>query len=368
MKLVATKSNLVTLLSKCAVVAKPKGPMPVLSCVLLETSASGLVGVATDLAQSVSTSVPADVAKPGGVAVGARDLLDRVKSFPEGPITIERDGGKFKMSAGKRKHTLHCLPPEAFPAVSKSLASGLTMPGATLLALVRRTKPACAISADRPAIHAVLLEFSAGKISATATDSYRLSWVEEAVAGAEAGPARVLPLEAAEALLGLFDDNTEVTIGMVGQELGVRVGESLLFSTKLVDAEYPPVRQHFKLPPANGLTVSRQALTESLLSVEKATDGLTRGNVLLTATAGALHLKADGKGGAEDEIDAAFAGPEVSVGLNSRYLLDALAAVATPDVLINLGGDGMDPVWLRPTDGGAVMQIVMPTRPSDVTK
>jgi DNA polymerase-3 subunit beta len=328
--------------------------------VLLETSKAGITGSATDLYQSVVSSVAADVADPGGVAVNARDLLDRVKSLPDGPVSMVRDGVKLRVSSGKRKHALPIVPPEEFPKVPSAVVSGLTVPGNILVGLLQRTKPMAAVEPDRPAIHGVLFEFGAGKLWATSTDSRRLSLCWDIVTDCKAAPAIIVPLEAVDALIGLIDASAPVIIGMVGQELGFQLGADL-FTTKLVEGQFPPVKQICATPPKSyEFIVPRQALAESLLSTEKATEGLVRGIVLVTLAPGVIRLRADGKGAAEDELDVGYEGPEITVGLHAKYVLDALTAIGTPDIRVNLGAD-LGPCWFRSPDGDATTQIVMPT-------
>lgn len=374
MKLVAQRKDLVRLLGQLTLVAKSKATAPIFTCCLLETTQTGIKGSATDLFQSVTSSALAEVKAAGGVAVSARDLLDRVKTLPEGLVQLEvvttaKEGHKtikLVVSAGKRKHQLPCIAADEFPPLATGPVQGFQIGGSTLAALLRRTKPMIASDPTRAAMHAACFEFTAGNVSVSATDGHRVSYVVESVTDALPWPVKLVPLEAVDALLGLVDDETPVTVGIVGAELGFAIGADLVFVTKVVEANFPPVRTYFKDAPAHELRIGREALQDALHSVEKAADGAGL-PVWLDAAPGLLKLRADGKGAAEDEVEAAYDGAEVTIKINARYLLEALEVVHTEDVLLNLPADRtVDPVWVRPTDEREVLEIVMPLNPGVV--
>src|SRR5688572_32785036 len=84
-----SKRDLLRTLSRCQGVADKKSTMPVLGNVLLEVDGPGRVRLAaTDLFLSVSSHLQAEVEKGGSIAVGARDLFERVKMMRDGPLTI----------------------------------------------------------------------------------------------------------------------------------------------------------------------------------------------------------------------------------------------------------------------------------------
>src|ERR1043166_8491226 len=93
MDLVIPKKDLLRLVSRCQGVADKKSAMPALANILLAAEGSSLRVAATDLYLAVSGQTQAEVATPGSVAVPAKDLLERVKAMPEGPIQITSSEG-----------------------------------------------------------------------------------------------------------------------------------------------------------------------------------------------------------------------------------------------------------------------------------
>src|SRR6185503_18186134 len=121
MQVTVSKKDLLRILGRCQGVADKKSTMPVLGNVLLEvTGTDQLRLAATDLYLAVSGSIKARVDKGGSVAVGARDLFERVKMMPEGQISIvtsESSAVTLRSAGAARRYTLHGIPGEEFPTL-----------------------------------------------------------------------------------------------------------------------------------------------------------------------------------------------------------------------------------------------------------
>ena len=89
MHVIVSKRDLLPVLDRCQGVADKKSTMPVLGNVLLDVEGPNELRLAaTDLFLAVRGKVPAKVEQGGSVAVGARDLLERVRNMPDGEIGI----------------------------------------------------------------------------------------------------------------------------------------------------------------------------------------------------------------------------------------------------------------------------------------
>src|SRR6188768_2160622 len=93
MNTVVSKKDLLRVLARCQGVADRKSTMPVLGNVLLETVEGGLRLAATDLYLAVSGRIDATVQRKGSVALGARDLFERVKMMPDGEVALDVTDG-----------------------------------------------------------------------------------------------------------------------------------------------------------------------------------------------------------------------------------------------------------------------------------
>lgn len=355
MKLTIQRKALVDALTKCSAITKAKSPHPLVPCVRMQADLTHVHLAATDLFQSVATREIAQVDAPGSVAVNNRDLLDRIKTFPEGMVTIALDGDKLRVTSGKRKHVLPTIGAADFPAITTTITDTKKAKLGALLSLV---KHASSQDSERAAIHSVLLE-SGERLTATATDGRVLAFA--AIPCDQLTFTRaIVPLPAVEAMCNLLEQ-AEVEFRFDDRELVVKLGE-LVFASRLTNAEYPPIRNQLESIVRNPIMVGRKALADAVSSVAKASPaGDIGGIVKITAKAAMVHVEATGNGEAEDEIDATYDGREITIGIMSRFLTDALSTLDGDTVEMSISGE-LDPVFFAsPGDHG--FRLVMPCRP-----
>jgi len=133
MELVVPKKDLLRLVARCQGVADKKSAMPALSNVLLVAEGSVLHVSATDMYLSITGTTNAEVATSGSVALPARELFERVKAMPEGPVQIAATAGAqttIKAAASPRRFTVHGIPGGDFPPLPRpdERAAALSMP------------------------------------------------------------------------------------------------------------------------------------------------------------------------------------------------------------------------------------------------
>jgi DNA polymerase-3 subunit beta len=66
-------------------------------------------------------------------------------------------------------------------------------------------------------------------------------------------------------------------------------------------------------------------------------------------------------GAGMDELDAELTGPDVTIGFNSKYVIDVLGALVTDDVALDLSGE-LDPGVIRPVGRDDFIGVIMPMR------
>src|SRR6478672_4736588 len=110
MELTVAKRDLLKIVARMQGVAERKSTMPVLANVLLAAEGPNALRLAaTDLYLSLLGRIPAEVSKGGSVAVSAKDLFERVKMMPDGPISISSQDNAtttLKAAGTARRYTL----------------------------------------------------------------------------------------------------------------------------------------------------------------------------------------------------------------------------------------------------------------------
>ena len=372
MDIIIPKRNLLPLLARSVTVADKKSAMPALANVLLSADAGTLCVSATDLYLSVTGDTPAEVSIAGAVALPAKDLFERVKMMPDGPIQIianDTAQTTIKAVGSARRYTLHGIPGSEFPVLPKPTpdAPTLTLPVDVLALLIARTHFSISTDETRPHVNSGLFEWSGDKVRLVSTDGHRLSKMEATVSGSSATATMLIPLKAIGELRRLADEAKgekealTVSITQSGPNAFFAIA-GMTFSCKLVDAQFPPYQQVIPEPRV-AARAPRAALIEALRAMKVASPDRT-GGVKLTFEPGVLRLTSESpeSGNGMDEIAIDYAGPAATIGFNAEYLLDALGVVATDDVLLDVGGE-LDPMRITAGDGSdEYVGVVMPQR------
>lgn len=382
MELVAPKKSLLRLLQRCQGVADKKSTMPVLANVLLSAQEAELRVAATDLYLAVSGTLEAEVKRPGSIAVPARDLFERVRHMPEGPIKVSVTSGAaltLQSVGSARRYTLHGLPGADFPQLPEpSLdAPSMQLPVQTLKLLLERTHFSISSDETRPHLNSALFECRAkkgaqpGVVRMVTTDGHRLSKMEVTVPELAAEATLLVPLKGVQELRKLLDevqenrDTTFVSISQTGPNAFFSLA-GIRFSVKLIDAQFPPYEQVIPAVSSRAVRAPRLAFCDALRAVSLAASDRT-GGVKLAVSSNALRITSESpeSGNGFDELGVDYDGPEVSVGFNARYLLDVLMAMESDeDITLGLSGE-LDPAVVRPamrSDAGDYIAVVMPMR------
>jgi DNA polymerase III subunit beta len=374
MDVVIPKKDFFKLLERCHGVADKKSAVPALANVLLTAEGRALRVAATDLYLAMSGQADAEITTGGSIAVPAKDLFERVKMMPDGPVQITTSDGAqttIKAVGQARRYTLHGLPGNDFPLLPKPApdAPALELPVDLLSLLMARTHFSISADETRAHVNSALFEWSGDRVRMVTTDGHRLSKMEATVAGTSATATMLIPLKAVSELRRLADQArgekvATLTIQQSGPNAFFTVS-GMMFSVKLVDAQFPPYQQVIPSSPARTVRAPRAQFMESLKAIQVAASDRT-GGVKLALVPGALRITSESpeSGNAFDEIAVDYAGPEMTIGFNAKYFLDVLAAIDEDEVALGLSGE-LDPAVIMPASEStsqSYIAVVMPMR------
>src|SRR5258708_4498440 len=212
MELTVPKKDLLKLIARMQGVAERKSTMPVLSNVLLAVDGPNALRVAaTDLYLAMSGSVEAQVTKGGSVAVPAKDLLERVKMMPEGPIVVAAQDNAtttLKASGSARRYTLRGMPGDDFPPLPAPAEGSprLALEVDVLGQLIAKTHYSISTDETRAHLNSALFEWEGDLVGMVTPDGHRLSKMEVKVTGRQASATMLIPLKAIQELRRVCDD------------------------------------------------------------------------------------------------------------------------------------------------------------------
>ncbi len=351
-------------LSHVAGVAERRQTLPILSYILLQHQNGKTVLTATDLEVEISTYASGTAKSGGEITLPARKLLEICRALPEGSeIELKQDGEKAIVKAGRSRFTLLTMPVSDFPALqAPPWEQTLTLKQGEFRALLEQTQFCMAQQDVRYYLNGVLLEIGSGKLRVVATDGHRMAVGELSVAGATGERQVIIPRKAVHEISRLLAPSDEPLTLQIGQNhVGIQTSE-LTFTSKLIDGRYP---DYHKVIPStqsvhvriNGADFQKALSRVAILSSEK-----HRG-VRLSADE-TVRITAHNPEQEEAHEEVAVIehnGPVVEIGFNVAYLIDAVSAAGTGEVLFTLN-DPNSSCTVRPAGQQYPLYVIMPMR------
>ena len=344
-------------------IVEPRQTLPILANVLLETEGDALRVTATDLAVGARVSVPAKVASPGAITLSARKLAEIVKELPVAPLSLKvQENAWVVLRCGGVSYKLVGLAAEDFPAVVPTASPAwVALDGKALKEMLGRTAFAMSHDESRYALNGVLLSVQPGRLRVVATDGHRLALASRALPNGAGSATGIVPRKAVQEVMRVLGAGEEVQVALVENQFILRMPNFLLVA-RLIEGQFPNYEQVVPKGHPCRLAVSRSALAAALRRVSVLSEERTK-PVKLLLSQGSLKLSASNPelGEAEESLAVDYAGEEVAIGFNSRYVLDALGAIETDEVVAELK-DGLSPGIIRSLEGEEYFCVIMPMR------
>ena len=344
-------------------VVEPRPTMPILANVLIEADGDSLRLTATDLELAARVSLPAQVAKPGAVTLSARKLLEIVKEQAAAPLLLRvQENAWVVLRCAGSSYKLVGLGPEDFPGVmSVEPPSWVDLDGKVLREMLAQTSFAISQDESRYALNGILFSARDGELRLVATDGHRLALASRMV-GTETGTlSGIVPRKAVHEIQRILGAGEAVQIGMGENHFVLKMPNFLLLS-RLIEGTFPNYEQVVPRGHPHRLVLGRAPLSAALRRVSVLSEERTR-PIKVTVGGETIKLMAYHPefGEAEEALPLEYAGEEITIGFNSRYVLDALGAQDTEQVVVELK-DGLSPGVVKSFENDGYLCVIMPMR------
>ncbi len=364
MKFSAKRETLLSPLQTVIGVVERRQTMPVLSNMLLSARNGELSVTATDLEVELVARINADIDIDGDITVPGRKLLDICRALPESAeveIAVSRD--RLVVRSGKSRFTLSTLPASEFPIVEDiTVQQTLKLSVANTRRLIEKTHFSMAQQDVRYYLNGLLFEVDGDTLRAVATDGHRLAMCELNVPGTAAtGQQVIVPRKGVLELQRVLHGDGEVEIA-IGTNHIRAVLEGIQLTSKLIDGRFPDYERVIPDTGGNVLEGDRSLLRDALHRTAILSNEKYRGIRLDVKTDG-LVIQAHNpeQEEAEEQVEVDYRGPELEIGFNVNYLLDAIGAVDGDRVEVGVK-DGNSSCLIRAPGKDDCKFVVMPMR------
>lgn len=361
----AGKEKLLGPLQSVSGIVERRHTLPILSNVLIERKGDALTFLATDIEIQIRTGTAAGEGSDGAVTVGARKLLDILRSLTDSAeVSLLLDERRLQIKAGRSRFNLQTLPAEDFPRMllAQDGTLRLQVTQKSFRSLLAQTQYAMAAQDVRYYLNGMLMLIEGGELRTVATDGHRLAYAAMPVDGAFEKREMILPRKTVLELMRLLADSDDpLTIDAGSNQIRFQFGEIELVS-KLIDGKFPDYTRVIPASSRNKLVVSRVGLQQAMNRAAILTNEKFKG-VRLLLEPGSLRIIAANaeQEEAQEEVEIDYTGESVDIGFNVGYLLDVLANTSAETIELGLN-DGNSSALIKVPGNELYRYVVMPMR------
>jgi len=319
-----------------------------------------------NLETGITVTVPADVTEVGACVMPARLFFDIIRKLPDEEVVVSVDE-QFKVSirCGISSFTITAMTADDYPELPDvEFENAIKLPQRELRELISGTIFSVSENQARPIHTGCLFEVAPDSITMVAVDGFRLAlrryFPEESTERTVKFVAPAAALKEVEKILTDTDEPASFTLGrkhilfeMSGVTLVCRILEGDFLDWRRVVPENNPI---LLVANRSRLTASIDRvgliISEKIKSPVRCKFGENTADFRTITTIGEAY----------DVCPLAGDGNDLEIGFNCKYLLEALKAVPTDEVTLELS-NGLSPIVLTPPDGSKkYAYMVLPVR------
>ena len=370
MKFTIEKNILFKSLSHIQSIVEKKNTLPILSNIYLEAKNNFLTLSATDMDLSMKDKVDCNIIEEGSTTVPAHTLYDIIRKISDNSEVeiISNDGKLLSLRAGKSKFSLGCLPKEDFPIIEVGdLENELNLQSQDLLKLINKTKFAVSNEETRYFLNGIYFhiqnESGSNKLSIVATDGHRLAKFDLDFEDKTNNiPGIIIPKKTVNELHKLLlDFEGSIQIKLDSNKIVFFIGSSILIS-KLIDGNFPDYKRVIPNDNNNILKVNRQKLSLAVDRVSTITNEKSP-VIKFKLLKDIINLSSvnNENGTATEDLETQYAGSEIQIGFNSKYILDMINNLEDEEITLSFK-DSSSPVIGTEDSNNNLIYVLMPMR------
>ena len=358
------RASLLEAVSRLQRVVGSKTSMPVLEGILISAEQGKVTLISYNLEMGMKKEIYAKCDEPGDIVINARLLADILRRMNGIQVEISADSKlNCNIKSGEATFDIMGMAATDFPEMPSVVDENkISLEGKVLSDMVKGTVFAAAQNEGaRPILTGLNMTITGGELQLVAIDGYRLAIRKEKV-DIERELSFTVSARSIGEVTRLIDEQTDEVEINVGDRLISFNVEGYLFISRLFEGEFVNFKKTLPEGYKQLVTVNTRDLINtiervSLLISESFSTPVrcyfNELNVVFTC--------ATSMGRATETFNTKLEGEKFEIGLNSRYLLEALRAIENESVKILFNGPNAG-VIIAPTEGDEFTYMIMPMR------
>ena len=366
MNFVISSASLLKHLQGISGVLSTSNSLPILDNFLFEITDGRLTVSASDLETTMRTSMEVEAKEEGKIAIPAKLLLDVLKNLPDQPCTFHVNPENFSVEIAydNGKSKMVGYNGDDFPRTpGLDNSNSIRISGSIISNAINKTLFATGVDDLRPVMSGVFCEFSPENITFVATDAHKLVRYTRTDSQASGSSSFILPKKPLNLLKTNLSGDEEVQLEY-NESNAVFTFDDIVLICRLIDGKYPNYEAVIPKENPNVLTIDRLQFLSSIKRVSIFANKTTH-QIKLKLAGSELSLSAediDFANEANERLTCNYAGEDLEIGFNSRFLMEMLNNLDTTEIRLEMSEPSRAGLLMPAvaTEDEDILMLVMP--------
>ncbi len=351
-----------------------KTPLPILYAVKFEVHEDHMILTTSNTDVAIQVLVDdrsLNIVQTGHVAIPGRYLIEIMRKIVSQRVEFALIEDKLIIiKADRSEFKLRLMDVEDYPEVDfLDLNDPIILDSQLFKTIIRETNFATANNEKRPILTGVNFKYKNNHIYCVATDSYRLAQKNVKIRTYSKEFDIVIPNKSLDELSRILDNYNEDVELYINPNKVLFKMNSILFQTRLLEGTYPDTQRIIPTEFPVSIPFNKEELLQAVerVSLLSPKDRETNYNIIK------LSLRPDHVvemsstnheiGDALEEIipSSDVEGPVIKIAFSSRYLVDALRAFSSSEVIIQFAGE-VKPFVIKGNLDQDLLHLILPVR------
>lgn len=363
MKVIFMRDILLAALTPAAAVANTKNTMATVEGILFECPGDGdgtCRITSYDMEKGLRTTIEATILEEGSYIINAQNILQIVKSMPQGEITIEIDDrDRVKITGGNSFFEINAIPGEKYPSLPLLAGERVyKIPQYIFRELISKTAFAAAVNAQKAIFNGVFFKIEGGVMKCVGCDGNRLGLAECDLEGDSPDASFIVPAKMLYEIQRMTHDTEDEIEIMLARKHVIFMLDGFTYFSRLIDGEYLNYERIIPDKFERSAFINRAAITgaaerASIVTEDKLGTSTAKTYIKLEFEENELKISSASTGGSVHEnIPVSMTGENLVIAFNCRFLLDALKAASEAEtVCFKMNGPLMG-ICIEAAEGG----------------
>ena len=331
MKLVCSKSALLTGVQTVSKAVPNKTTMSILECILVDATKGVITLTANDMELGIETTIEGEIIEKGIIALDAKIFLEIVRKLPDSEITIQTDSSfKTTITCEKAKFNIIGKSGEDFsylPVIERE--DCISVSHFTLKEVIRQTIFSISDNDNNKLMTGELFDIKGNELKVVSLDGHRISIRKIELKDSYAPKKVVVPGKTLNEISKILSNDTEKFVYMyfTPKHIVFEFDNTVVVS-RLIEGEYFRIEQMLSSDYETKVKINKK---EFLSCIDRATLLVKEGDkkpIIMNITDGSMELKINSVvGSMNEEIDIDKRGKDLMIGFNPKFLIDALRVI-----------------------------------------